>query len=365
MQIVRESEAKKQERSTVEFFTAIFPPGTPGDIVVFGKTPPVRFISPTDEIKNLTLLASYLDRVQDVYFSVNTMDGAAIRVRGEATRGKEIEVKAVCCFCADIDAEGKPGHNYPPQTSILESLAEMPLAPLIVNLSGRENGGLHAIWLLDRPAEIHDEAQRARIKALSARWQALLRSKLEPYELDATHDLARVLAPSGTRNHKYATIVTALTFEPGRRYSLDEFEAVLPPEPPPAPLPPRPVPLFAVDHLDVIDQARRALAALPFAVAGNHGHNATFRPACLLIKGFDLSPFDALPLLREWNSGCSPPWSIGELMHKLTDADAARDDKPRGYRIRRPPEKIEQKGNTSGTGPARSGTGPVVPIAWM
>jgi len=56
---------------------------------------------------------------------------------------------------------------------------------------------------------------------------------------------------------------------------------------------------------------------MPPAISGAGGHLATFAVARALI-GFDLSVPEALELLRRWNeSHCQPPWSEGELLHKL------------------------------------------------
>jgi putative DNA primase/helicase len=50
-----------------------------------------------------------------------------------------------------------------------------------------------------------------------------------------------------------------------------------------------------------------------------------------LIKGFGLTVSEARPILTEWNAQCEPPWSAGEIEHKLNDADEKPDDKPRGF----------------------------------
>lgn len=68
------------------------------------------------------------------------------------------------------------------------------------------------------------------------------------------------------------------------------------------------------------DRARKYIAALPPAVEGHGGHNATFRVAAILTKGFALGLQDALKLFLEWNELCKPPWSETDLLHKLRDA---------------------------------------------
>jgi hypothetical protein len=60
------------------------------------------------------------------------------------------------------------------------------------------------------------------------------------------------------------------------------------------------------------------LNSMPPAIAGQGGHNATFAVACALRIKFHLSTERALPYLQLYNRRCLPPWSNGELLHKLT-----------------------------------------------
>lgn len=82
-----------------------------------------------------------------------------------------------------------------------------------------------------------------------------------------------------------------------------------------------------VQALDIDDNhaaIRRALAYLACiegAIAGQRGHDKTFRAACVLVHKFNLSFEQAFPLLKEWSDcSCEPPWSDAELTHKLRDA---------------------------------------------
>ena len=75
--------------------------------------------------------------------------------------------------------------------------------------------------------------------------------------------------------------------------------------------------------------ARAYIAKIEGAISGQGGHNVTFRVACALVLGFDLSIDEARPLIEEWNDTCQPPWSDKELEHKL--ADAEEQSGPRGY----------------------------------
>ena len=72
-------------------------------------------------------------------------------------------------------------------------------------------------------------------------------------------------------------------------------------------------------------RARAYLACVEGAVSGQGGHKKTFRVACKLTHhpplGFGLAFEQAWPLIWEWNvTSCEPPWSEGEIRHKLEDA---------------------------------------------
>jgi KaiC/GvpD/RAD55 family RecA-like ATPase len=86
---------------------------------------------------------------------------------------------------------------------------------------------------------------------------------------------------------------------------------------------------------DIVQRARKYVSKMPGAVSGSGGHNATFRVACILVLGFGLSESDAMGVLTEWNSKCSPPWAERALLHKVQDA--SRQDGPRNY-LRTTPE---------------------------
>jgi hypothetical protein len=71
---------------------------------------------------------------------------------------------------------------------------------------------------------------------------------------------------------------------------------------------------------NTIKRARQYAAAIPPAIAGEHGDVHTFRVCCRLVRGFALTDDDALSVLREWNSRCLPPWSERELLDKVSRA---------------------------------------------
>lgn len=87
----------------------------------------------------------------------------------------------------------------------------------------------------------------------------------------------------------------------------------------------------------VLDRARKYVAKMPPAVSGHGGHNQTFRVACVLVLGFELSQDEALELLRDYNQTCQPPWTDKELLHKIQSASQQQGE--RGYLRNASPER--------------------------
>jgi len=133
----------------------------------------------------------------------------------------------------------------------------------------------------------------------------------------------------------------------GRRYEwIEGPDGELPPMPP-----------WLVEALDVATRApqgahvaknsperaytrdpaveRRAAAyvdAMPPAISGQGGHNATYAAATALVHGFGIAPEQALQILLErYNPRCEPPWTEKELRHKVEDAAAKPHDMPFGW----------------------------------
>ena len=71
---------------------------------------------------------------------------------------------------------------------------------------------------------------------------------------------------------------------------------------------------------DRLERARRYVAAIPPAIAGQQGDLATFQVCCRLVRGFALTDDEALAAIREWNRACEPAWSERELRAKLASA---------------------------------------------
>ena len=77
--------------------------------------------------------------------------------------------------------------------------------------------------------------------------------------------------------------------------------------------------LSAGMRADLVQSARNYLAKVPGAISGQGGSNQTFKAACKLAR-FGLTDEEAMPLFREWNQKCEPPWEEKDLQKKLRDA---------------------------------------------
>ena len=113
--------------------------------------------------------------------------------------------------------------------------------------------------------------------------------------------------------------------------------------------------------LPILERARRYIAKCPPAICGQGGHDATFHVAAVLVHGFDLWHGEAMMLLQEWNQSCQPPWSEGELRHKIDSASRATHKQSRGYLVGScvGPDSRRNYGNGA---PARSRPAKVDPV---
>jgi hypothetical protein len=80
-----------------------------------------------------------------------------------------------------------------------------------------------------------------------------------------------------------------------------------------------------------IDEARLWLQKQAPAISGFGGRRHTFRTVATDLKGWDLTPAEALLLIEEWNLTCQRPWDRPELIEKIREADRWADPQPRGY----------------------------------
>ncbi len=357
-----------RRQKLLRYLQALYPPGTPGELLAYVKYPFQRVFGWPHDLETFADRILALDEAGcETWLTINTLDGRAVRSRGKRTRGCEDEVTAVVSLAADIDGP-KPGHDYPTQHEIYKALLAMPRYPSLIAVSGQKSGGLHVYWLLDQPYVIRGEADRRRIKDISRRWQALLRSKLGGRDMDSTYDLVRVLRPIGSTNRKYGTVVleahdldpamkakveadlgASLDEVPYDRDSIDELESALPAPPPPVVPGLREIALSDQQQPEAVVLAAQWLSRREPAIAATHGGGGgdahTYDTAVSLVHGFGLSVEAALPLICQWNQYCVPTWSQDTLLRKLQCADAWQGDRPRGWQCRNSSQTTDLEDN--------------------
>lgn len=102
--------------------------------------------------------------------------------------------------------------------------------------------------------------------------------------------------------------------------------------------PPKPLESYTSGRMLAFDRACRYADKYPPAIAGQGGHDTTFRLACVLANGFDLDPYQVRQILDRYNCRCEPPWSDRELEHKIDSAVAVGDrEGNRGYMLAQDP----------------------------
>jgi hypothetical protein len=75
-----------------------------------------------------------------------------------------------------------------------------------------------------------------------------------------------------------------------------------------------------INNTPLACRAQAYISAMPAAISGRHGHDATFAVAKRLMHDFALSEPAAWPIFLDYNARCQPPWSERELRHKLHSA---------------------------------------------
>lgn len=95
------------------------------------------------------------------------------------------------------------------------------------------------------------------------------------------------------------------------------------------------------------NRARAYIKKMPDAIQGENGSTACFNVARTLVRGFALSIDDAMPILKEYNQSCTPPWSEKELQHKLKSAEESGGEL--GYLLKndQPAESLDSVTNTN------------------
>lgn len=222
--------------------------------------------------------------------------GANPRIKTGGTFNKDVAIAR--CVWVDWD-----------NTSLVEAAsrtdnAQLPV-PTCVIWSG---GGVHAYWRL---------SQRMEDMLL---WRKLQKQMILLLGSDKSiHDPARIMRMPGFFNHKPGRTESRLIHaNPKHRVRAADLAERCPKIE-------EPVTDYQshyqmpTERMFLIKRAAAYLQRIPAAIAGNHGHNATFRAAAILCR-FGLSEDEAMPILFDYNQRCDPPWSEKDLVRKYREA---------------------------------------------
>jgi hypothetical protein len=176
--------------------------------------------------------AAHLARQHNVYFGVALQHPSCTPHPGQRSKASTAYVVPGLWFDLDL-AYGQHAASALPQTDA-EGLDFLAVFPVRASLIVHSGGGLYGYWLFTEPFTIASEDDRTAIASLSKRFTATVvaRGAAHGWTLDALGDLARVLRPPGTINHKYGKPVTLL-YEGGERYTPADFERWIVAPPPP------------------------------------------------------------------------------------------------------------------------------------
>lgn len=172
----------------------------------------------------------------NVYCTMGVVRDLSERIRTTpGARANKSEVAAIVAMWADIDIDPDAhdsGKRYPATLDEAAAISRVGgCEPSVIVQSG---GGMHAYMLLDEPREIRDRRDRDHVALLCHRWGGSVASRARErgYQVDAVHDLGRILRVAGTTNFKGET-PRPVRMLPGPggadrpRYNLDDLEAVM------------------------------------------------------------------------------------------------------------------------------------------
>ena len=140
----------------------------------------------------------------DVYVSTVALDVDRVaELRRRGSRGGAVDAVAVLGTYADLDVAGenhKTTTGLPPDLDTARGILDDLPEPSLTISTG---GGLHAWWLLDRPALVTDDT-RDDLAQLVRGWDRTVahHAHRRGFRTDAVGELARVLRLCGTINHK-------------------------------------------------------------------------------------------------------------------------------------------------------------------
>lgn len=196
---------------------------------LYGASPPrgkfVALWSKADKRTHYLVRADDADRFvgqPDIYVHA----ALAGRSRGQHARILNVDAGGIPGVWADIDLPGPedtPGKRRAPDIDTALDLANSIVTPTIVVGSGY---GVQAWWLFEDLWTFNSDNDRDRGAQITRGWQILLRQGAQQrgFDIDSTHDLARLMRLPGTINTKGGGEAKVSLIEAdGPRYTIDEI----------------------------------------------------------------------------------------------------------------------------------------------
>lgn len=183
---------------------------------------------PRDREHAAKLITTWTAARHDVYICMSLQHDPS-QLDLPRTRGTAAGARAIGCIWADIDIRDANAHKSASlpasEEEALAALGEFPAAPTAIVSSGH---GLYALWCFREPWLFDAPGERERAEKLLRDFQAALRTfwARRGWQLDATHDLARLLRPVGAMNFKVPADPkpVVLLEHRGPRYNISELE---------------------------------------------------------------------------------------------------------------------------------------------
>ena len=168
----------------------------------------------------------------DLYVAPGGIERSRLRqLRDAHRRGGRADVVVLTALWCDLDLLGPTHHaeNLPPSEADLAWIIEQLPQPTLVLRTG---GGWQCWWLLRLPLDCRS-THRLRAQRLSQAWHRMIQltAAQRGWHVDLTHDLARILRISGSRNHKHdlprLVVPHDDLWRPDLRYVADDLAAFL------------------------------------------------------------------------------------------------------------------------------------------
>lgn len=146
--------------------------------------------------------------------------------RGSFKRLEYSDTAGIIGLVSDLDIKHK---SFPNEDKAIEAISRLPIQPTACINSGN---GLQVIWLFKEPWQFDNEQERQEAQAISTGWGYSIANIVNRmgYEIDAVHDLTRVMRLPGSMNIKDPNNpkpVVIKWFNDELRYNPEDFEPYL------------------------------------------------------------------------------------------------------------------------------------------